>query len=292
MKHVLPLLALVIVPWSVSAQTKTPQRKPAVAQVRKTAQPAYKPAVTTQKVGSVPKSAAPVSATTRSAQQTTAAQVLQPTPTPKPTVSASTSQPTRPVAMPSQPESHFRIGFRLGGNFSTIGGVDASAMGEGLALKRVAGFHGGVVMNIGGPSFSVQPEILYTQYGIRMAYGADYLQLNYNLIEVPVLVKASFGRPELRFFINAGPVGAYTLSGSVSVRESGQSQAQAIDMTGAGRFSYGATGGAGVALKMGAGTILVEGRYSYLFSSNEDGANLTPQNAMLSVGYLIPLSGR
>ncbi|WP_338876513.1 porin family protein [Spirosoma sp. SC4-14] len=292
MNNLLPLLALLIVPLGVSAQTKTLQRKPVVSQVRKTTQPVQ--STTTPKAGSVSRGAALAAPTTGSAQQASAMPVQQSpavTPAPKPVTVVATPQPARPVAIYRQSESRFRIGFRVGGNFSTIGGVDASAMGEGLTLKRVAGFHGGVVMNIGGPSFSVQPELLYTQYGIRMAFGADYLQLKYNLVEVPVLLKASFGQPELRFFINAGPVGAYTLSGSISVRESGQSQSQVIDMTGQGRFSYGAAGGAGVAMKMGTGTILVEGRYSYLFSSNDDGTSLTPQNAMLSVGYLIPLSG-
>ena len=59
-----------------------------------------------------------------------------------------------------------------------------------------------------------------------------------------------------------------------------------------GRFSYGAAGGLGVALKAGTGTLLLEGRYTYLMAGQDNGVQKTPQSAMLSVGYLIPLGGR
>ncbi|GAB3498161.1 porin family protein [Spirosoma knui] len=206
-----------------------------------------------------------------------AATTSRPTPTPKP-VRRQTS------------ESRVHIGFRLGGNSSTFGGVDASSVGEGVKLTRVTGFHGGVVFNFGGPSFSVQPEILYTQYGVRFTAGADYLQLKYNVVEVPVLLKATFGQPNLRVFINAGPVATYAINGTVSALESGQSGSQALDMTNEGRLAYGATGGLGIALQAGPGKVQLEGRYSYLVSGQNDGGSQTkPQNAMLSIAYLLPL---
>jgi hypothetical protein len=288
MKNLLSLFALTFVSLSLSAQPKPAVRKPISPTVRTPATQSN-----TAKTTTTPQNK-PVAATKPAPQPAPVYQeqaTVAPTPSPtKPqTLAASRAapQPTTPTK-----ESHFQIGFRLGGNSSTIGGVDVSELGPGVKLERVTGFHGGVVFNIGGPTFSVQPEILYTQYGVRMAFNADYLQIKYNLVEVPILLKATFGTSNAQFFVNAGPVATYTLSGTISVREGGQSDSQTMDMTNEGRFSYGASGGAGVSLKAGPGKFLLEGRYSYLFSNSSDETKLKPQNAMLSVGYLIPIGGR
>ncbi|MBD2703119.1 outer membrane beta-barrel protein [Spirosoma sp. BT702] len=288
MKYNFLILALLVVPFGGSAQTRTAARKPV-------ASASQKATIRSQASGATSTAAkpAPAPASTRFTTEQPAPQA-QPVAEPKAVEPANkpTAQPVaerpqvRPVAVA---ESKFRIGVRLGGNSSTIGGTDVAAVGAGVQLERIMGFHGGLVMNIGGPGFSVQPEILFSQYGARLALGSDYLQIKYNLVEVPVLLKASFGQPNLRFFVNAGPVGTYAVSGTVSVREGGQSDSQTIDMSQQGRFNYGVSGGAGVALKAGPGTVLLEGRYSYLVG-NED--KTTPQAAMLSFGYLIPMGGR
>ncbi|GAB3554401.1 outer membrane beta-barrel protein [Spirosoma fluminis] len=109
-------------------------------------------------------------------------------------------------------------------------------------------------------------------------------------MEVPVLLKATFGQPNLRVFINAGPVATYAINGTVSAQESGQSGSQALDVTNEGRLAYGATGGLGIALQAGPGKIQLEDRYSYLVSGQNDGGSQTkPQNTMLSIAYLLPL---
>ena len=188
-------------------------------------------------------------------------------------------------------ESRFRVGFRAGVNSSVISGIDVSALGTGVQFARVTGFHAGAIFNIGGPSFSVQPEILYSQYGVRLNVGSDYVQLKYNLLEVPVLLKATFGQPNVRFFINAGPVATYTMNGTISFRDMDQTGSQKNDLTNTSRLSFGASGGSGVALKAGPGAVQLEARYTYLFSNNENGDKLNPQNFMVSAAYLIPLGG-
>ena len=198
----------------------------------------------------------------------------------------------RPIATRKASESRLQVGVRLGANSTTISGFDFSAIGTGLQAARVTGFHGGVVFNIGGPSFSIQPELLFSQYGIRMKAEPDYLQLTYNLIELPVMLKATFGQPNLRFFVNAGPVISYTMGGTLTFLNGSQSGSQAIDMTGSGRLSYGAAGGSGIILKAGPGSLMIEGRYTYLFATNENKDKLNPQNLMGSIGYLIPIRGR
>ncbi len=286
MKNFLSLVTLSLIPFSLLAQPKptvrkatTTAKRPATSRVTTT--PAKKAAPAARLTATQPASTAPARQ-----EQPAVAYVA---PAPKTQVSAANRAIERTIVPASTQVGRFRIGFRLGGNSSTIGGVDPATFGQGVKAARVMGFHGGVIFNIGGPNFSVQPEILYSQYGIKMTAGSDYFQLKYNLIEVPILLKASFGQPNLRFFVNAGPVGSYTMGGTVSVQEGGQSQSQKLDLTGSGRLSFGVSGGAGVALQAGPGAVQLEARYSYLFSNNDDGTNLKPQNAMLSVGYLIPL---
>ncbi|GAB4035403.1 porin family protein [Spirosoma gilvum] len=297
MKNHFWIIALALLPLSLSAQTKTTVRKPVASASRSTT---TRPTATHTIAPAEKKVvAAPAPAPAQVAPETPAPAAVQPTYTEPaktaPAQPAMTRQQSTHVT-PARPayarQSHFHMGLRFGGNFSTIGGADPTAVGQGVQLARVMGFHGGVVFNIGGPTFSVQPEILYSQYGVRFTLGSDYLQLKYNLVEVPVLLKVAFGQPNLRFFVNAGPVGSYVSSGTISVQEGGQRDSQAIDMTGEGRFFYGLAGGAGVSLQAGPGKLLLEGRYSYLMADHEDGSTTKPQNAMLSIGYLFPLGGR
>lgn len=285
MNNLLSVVALSLVSLSLSAQPKPAVRKSA---------PVKHPA-TTQAAAT--RAAKPAPAANYTAPQT-ASVAPAPEPQQQPTTTnvASRTQyapASRPAARTFAPASvdgsRFRIGFRVGGNSSTISGTDISALGPGVKLARVTGFHAGVMFNFGGPDFSVQPEILYTQYGVKVTDGTDYLQLKYGIVEVPVLLKASFGQSNVRFFVNAGPVATYTMNGKISVQESGQSGSKPLDLTGTGRFSFGATGGAGVAVQAGPGAVQIEARYTYLFSSNDDGAKINPQNAMLSIGYLIPI---
>ncbi|MBD2699781.1 PorT family protein [Spirosoma sp. BT702] len=264
---------------NLQAQTKPAARKSVAPAARTTTSPAKKVASSvtyTQRPAATP---APAMA------------IVQPAATPVSKVSHPQQIPPRVVHAPAA-ESRFRIGFRAGVNSSKITGMDVSALGSGVQFARVTGFHTGVMFNIGGPSFSIQPEILYSQYGTRLNLGSDYIQLKYSLLEVPLLLKASFGQPNLRFFVNAGPMATYTMNGTASFMESGQSGSQEIDLTGTGRFSFGATGGAGVSMQAGPGAVQLEARYNYLFSTNENGDKLNPQNLMVSVGYLIPLGGR
>ncbi|MBD2701174.1 PorT family protein [Spirosoma sp. BT702] len=260
-------------PHTLQAQTKPTNRKPVSS---------VSPTNSTQPV--------PTRTTTAATPAKPATYSAPATPLRTSTTYQTTAQ--RPIASTSTNESRFRLGFRLGVNSTSISGFDFSSVGTGLQAERVTGFHAGIIFNMGGPNFSVQPEILFSQYGIRMTAKPDYLQVKYNIVEVPVMLKATFGQSDLRVFVNAGPVVTYTLGGTVSFVNGSQSGSQEIDMTGSGRLSYGAAAGTGIALKAGPGSFIVEGRFTYLFSTNENKDKLNPQSLMGSVGYLIPLGGR
>ncbi|WP_266364408.1 porin family protein [Tellurirhabdus rosea] len=310
MKTFLTLIALAVVPLGLSAQTKTTTaKKPVPAAVKTTTtKPAARPAATTARSAAKPAPARPTSvqktAVVAQADKatkpaaTTATQATAPA-KPQSTTTAATAQPQKPARTASVApvvageESRFRIGFRVGGNASTFGGVNDSQLGGGVSIERVMGFHGGLVINIGGPKFSVQPEILYSQYGFKIAAGSEYLKFKYNMVEVPILAKASFGKPGMKVFVNAGPVVSYVLNGTMSYSASGETGSQPLDMKNEGRVAYGAAGGLGISLAAGPGRVSVEGRYNYLMNgSTADGTKLTPQNAMLSVSYQLPLGGR
>ncbi len=172
--------------------------------------------------------------------------------------------------------------------------------GNDAKLESITGYHAGVVVRIGGPNFSVQPEALYSQYGARVVSGSNLAELKSNVIEVPVLAKWAFGNRAARFFVNAGPFIDYALNGKFNVIAQLGSlpintvQDVQFDKT-SDRLAYGLTGGAGLTWHIGPGDFLAEVRYSYALQSNVPpsvlvlgGSNLHARLGMVSVGYLIP----
>ena len=65
------------------------------------------------------------------------------------------------------------------------------------------GYTGGLVLNLGvSKSFSIQPEILYSQEGVRIKNGDDYLASQVDLVTIPILLKLAMGGSGLKFFIS------------------------------------------------------------------------------------------
>lgn len=191
-------------------------------------------------------------------------------------------------------------------------------------------YHGGLVANLalGEGRFSLQPEVNFSQRRVRADYTSQGITLTANVytnrLEVPVLLKATFGdatssRP--RFFVYGGPYGAYALEerykaniisyGTLS--NSLRSIADALvnnlntnkaTYTSSGdRLSYGVAGGLGVAFGLGPGQLTLEGRSLYELGRSKPvdptgtgiGTRLNETKYMLlqaSVGYLIPIGGR
>lgn len=197
----------------------------------------------------------------------------------------------------------FAIGLRGGVNLSSFSNLDAD---PGMKIQQLLGYHGGIVMELGGKTFAVQPEILYSQIGAKANYTADptdptdengTFKVTGNTVTVPILLKAKFGGENLKFFVNAGPYGSYMLdsrlvitSGSTTVLD------QKTTFTdNKGRIMYGVMGGAGIEMGLGAAKLLIEGRYMYgLGDNSEKVAGSTtkdsfPRNIMGSVGILFPL---
>lgn len=194
-----------------------------------------------------------------------------------------------------------RVGIRAGINVASADqkSVDQiknvlSLVGSDFSLEPVTGYHAGVVMNIGGPKFSLQPEVLYSQYGARFDGGANSVELRTNVIEVPILAKYTFGHRTTRFFVNAGPFLDYALNGKLTLAFLGRTLTQDItfDKT-SDRIAYGLAGGVGLTRPLGRGNLLLEARYSYSLRSRVPqlgGTNIHASLGMVSVGYLLPIS--
>jgi hypothetical protein len=202
-------------------------------------------------------------------------------------------EPRKASASSSDDDSKFHIGVRGGVNLMTI--AKANSFQE-AGTTSLMGFHGGLVMNFGGKMLSVQPEILFSQIGIKLIDGGaggvgNSITGTYNTVTVPLLLKLSVGGDAFRFFVTGGGFGSYLLSGTATATISGQKISENLPFeTGDRRIEYGATGGAGVQIGLGKMKLNLEGRYNYGLGGNEKVKDdAYSRTIMASVGILIPL---
>ncbi|MGV3560452.1 porin family protein [Larkinella arboricola] len=193
------------------------------------------------------------------------------------------------------------VGIRGGVNTWMNEFVPDDLSGSGGEQTVAPGFTGGLVINYGlGNVFSIQPEILYTRRSVKFSGEAEGQKVSFllstNAVEIPLLLKLSFGR-KTRIFINAGPYAAYGLDARLKVVADGETlydEKQKLTKDDA-RLEYGVTGGLGIAIPAGPGRLTIEGRYIYSLGTNADpqpAEYISNQVATVSVGYVIPLGKR
>jgi hypothetical protein len=202
------------------------------------------------------------------------------------------------------------IGIRGGYNLASAEGLDAD-LGAGAKLTNLAGYMGGIVINIGvSKAFSIQPEILYSQQGVQADFSDGYGKLKQTLVNVPLLLKVAFGSPKIKFFINAGPYIGYKLSQSSEISALGEVTKTDVEFVKEydsdgikdNLFDFGGIGGAGLQFGLGRALLTLEGRYQYGMadpSLYKDGIpaeitkNYGHQRVMTgTVGLLFPLGGK
>ena len=226
----------------------------------------------------------------------------KPQTTQKPAKSAPAPKPEvveKPKAAPKADDGFkFSVGLRGGGNYCTI--APNEPLASGTEVKPILGYHGGLILNLGTETFSVQPEILYSQIGAKISSVQTGVNLSgeskINTITVPILLKFAMGGENLKFFVNAGGYGTYALNGKAKATLNGASSSADIKFeSGDPRMEYGAVGGAGVSLGLGPAKLLIEGRYYYgLGNDDKDTPKANKsyyRNIQASVGILIPLGG-
>ncbi len=218
-----------------------------------------------------------------------------------------------------------RVGVRAGGS-----SVLPLERVDNATYHPTVSYHGGLMANIGRGCLSFQPEVNFSQRRVWADYNQQgvvlSVKVNTNRVEVPLLLKATFGNlstAKPRFFINAGPYGAYIMEErykanvlsygglSASLRTVIDAVVGSLDNKKAtfdgnkGRMSYGVAGGLGVVFKAGPGQLTLEGRALYQLGDNSantadpSGTGLASnirdtKYALMqaSVGYLIPIGSR
>lgn len=201
---------------------------------------------------------------------------------------------TQPRAARTEARSY--IGVRVGGNYNTY--LEQLVIQDGtnppftIKPDSYYGFHAGVVFQFGSGRVAFQPEINFNQdqvktttvtlVGTTPVTSATTVSLS--SLVVPLLAKFQFGQPgSTRFFVNAGPYGAYSLETSMAGE--------------ATQIAYGGALGLGVGIPAGAGKLTLEARGYYLLGATNSNISFgdvpfKPLTAQLSVGYLFPLGGR
>lgn len=198
-----------------------------------------------------------------------------------------------PKASSDEDGFKFRIGIRGGANYSTKSDV------ANINPKSIIGYHGGLIFNLGTEAFSVQPEVLYSQMGFKSEnnnLGVPASSTStFSTITVPLLLKAGFGPENLKVFVNAGGYGSYVLNANAKIKIGANTVNEKIDYEDA-RIEYGAVGGVGVGIGLGAAKLLIEGRYFYGLGNNSKSIPGVDKsyfrNIQGSVGLLFPLGGK
>lgn len=152
------------------------------------------------------------------------------------------------------------------------------------------GFVGGLTFNLGGGTFSFQPEVNYARYSVKITepFSGARITSAGDHIEIPLFLKISTGSyTGHRFFVNIGPYGSYLVSAS-----SGGKKLQVDGLS--NRFSFGAAAGIGAALKAGPGHVIIEARGLYELSNTNNGFNSNYKQVLTqgTIGYSFPLGGR
>ena len=161
--------------------------------------------------------------------------------------------------------------------------------------------------------FSIQPELLFTQKGVKYSED-DYSQkMHLNYLELPVLAKASFGSDAVKAYVNAGPSVGFALGGNVKTKFDGETETTKIrfgegedeetvylDTENYNRVDLGMQFGGGIALQAGPGSLILDARYGLGLSNFAKAPETIPSGASksdfknqhrvfaLSLGYAIP----
>jgi hypothetical protein len=192
---------------------------------------------------------------------------------------------------------------------------------EDVDITSRVGFTIGAGFNIPvNDMFSIQPELNFIQKGVKSKYSDSYefggdsyeesfdANIGISYLEVPVLVRASFGTAT-KFFINAGPSLGIGLGGKTKIKYSysetidGQTDSESLTVT--GKVKFGETpedsdeGDAyinkrvDIGVQLGLGVLImdkfiIEARYGLGLTDIED--DTTAKNRAFQLSFAMPFS--
>ena len=101
-----------------------------------------------------------------------------------------------------------RFGVKAGPSYTKFRGVDPAQLSSASNAYRL-GFHAGVLAEVKvTDTFSVQPELLYSQKGAKNKLVSEVYDV-FSYLDLPIMVKARLG--ETGFFLEGGPQFGYLL---------------------------------------------------------------------------------
>jgi hypothetical protein len=185
------------------------------------------------------------------------------------------------------------IGFKLGAAFA-----DMSTDQTGVSTSRNTGFVGGGHIRFGlGNRIGLQAELLSVTKGANFSGGNTNRDLRFEYVEIPVLVHVPLTMGGVAPYVFGG--GAVGLEVKCRIAPTGGTSSQQQDCSDAniGRFDrsspdFSLVGGAGIAIAMGPGSVIVEGRYTAgmrNINATAGGADMRHRVASVMAGYEIPL---
>lgn len=188
--------------------------------------------------------------------------------------------------------AQFSVGPRMGINLATI----TSDPDNRDDIVQNLGFQFGAVGNIEfNELLSLQPELLFSQKGIKFKNGSDYIKLTTNYLEIPVLIKVSFGSDDFKGFFNAGPYFGYWLSGKSIICFDGKTEKDIYEFDDEGnnqdnRLDLGLSFGGGMAFKIGSGNLIFDLRYGLGLADMNKIEGDKPDNYTKSLNRVIGIS--
>jgi len=157
------------------------------------------------------------------------------------------------------------------------------------------------------PVFSIQPELHFIQKGVQfeeLVDGQDYeFAVKTDYLELPVLLKANFGEGKFKYYAFVAPSLGFATN-RFTVEKTGDADKVKEDINfideevaKSQRWEFSASGGAGVSMQAGIGSIVLDVRYSHGLTDNtkfktdkpDDWEKTSNRGCTLSVGYMVPL---
>ena len=107
------------------------------------------------------------------------------------------------------------IGGQVGLN---LAGLSIDPLQAGVSSGTRTTFGIGGVLEIGvNEMFFIQPELTYLMGGAKYTYTGGETDQNYDVLSIPVLVKAKFGTGEIKPYVFAGPELGFTMKSEQTV---------------------------------------------------------------------------
>ena len=183
------------------------------------------------------------------------------------------------------------VGPKIGGTFSRMSNADESFTFGSSTIKFRSGMQLGVVGKFGFTSrFSIQPELMFFQKGVKYDIAAGTGKIKTSYIGIPVLAKFALAQVGVvKIHIDGGVYSNVRTGGEWEFETTtGQTSTSELDNAGWRRMDWGLALGGGFEYPREKGTWVFDLRYDYSFvDAHKDDATFNSNSTIgVSVTYL------